>query len=584
MTFPDLIVDFLYTTSPWWLVATDSPHTVGTDLRSVFIGIEHLSELNERVFWKQINAFRQQYTREPDKRVRALRSVVYFYLYIIRNFPELKLFEDARTLYPALLENRSFVTEWLENNCSFLTYSPGMHYDGHEQYLFIIRGASRESVKMKDVDYKRVDLSSIHSPFYRGCVFEYTVSNINRLINYTPSSLTMGLNVISELKQKEEYINKSERYIRLSEIRLLIDSIRSKYKEERFRTCKSIFKSFLQWCVANGTIKVDNNVFDEFKDMPGKPRPSKTMRPEVQHLDLLLDASKKKVEQDASYLVFDSILRLALTTKLRVSEICGLKRDCFLPQMKPNSIRINYISKTSHGDTNTTTPLTLREKGLLDKVMQLNEPLVAKAPLGYNNFIFLYIPKRKQYVRVVDKFSFRLYLKQLCQENNIPQIRAVQLRKEYQSQVSSYVRKTNLNDAEYKALSGHAHIDTTETYYAKTRIEEYFEEFFMIQLHDQEISVRDRVVKSVPAKLERVGDTTHKCGACNASDCVIMNALPCFVCKDFITSREFLPVFRRMVEDVDSRIIGSNNLHDKEDLTVIKEILVQYIIELTKVS
>lgn len=581
------IDSFLETTNPWWLTGIDSPRiTVSSDLKNIFKSTRSFQELNEKLFWRQINSIRKKYNQDQNKRIRGLRSIVYFYIYIIKNNPELKLFEDARTLYPALLENRSFVTEWLENNCAFLTFQPGLTYDGHEQFIFIIRGANRESTKLKEVDYKKVDLSFIHSPFYRQCVFGYMCSSINRLVNYNPTIFNYCLNLISELKHEDKYINKSEDYLIPSEINLMIEGLRIKCKkrEQQVQTYKSTFKSFLQWCVNNKYLNVDNKVFDEFKRFTGRVHVPKTSRPEAEHLDALLDASKKDVEKNPSNIVFDTIIRLILSMKLRISEICGLKRDSILPQLKPNTYRIKYVSKTSHGDENTTSPLTLREKKLLDNVMAYNEHLVEKANTENKNDIFIYIPYRKKSVRAVDKFSFGLYLKRICKENNLPNITATQLRKEYQSQASRFARDKKLNDAELKSLSGHSHIDTTEKHYVKTRLEEYFEEFYMIQLHEHELNIKDKIKKDIPDKLEKVGDTTHKCGACNATECIIRNALPCFVCKDFITSSEYLPIFKNMVEEIDERIIKSNNLHDKEDLTAVKEILVKYIIELSNIS
>lgn len=591
--FDRLINKFLEDTNPWWLQGNDSPsRTVAMDLKNAFEGLSSLTELNEKLFWKQINDIRKQYGHDQQKRIRGLRALVYFYNFIITENPDSRIFEDARTLYPSLLENRAFVTEWLEDNCAFLTFTSGLEYDGHEQYIFIIRGANIFSSKLKEVDYKKIDLSSIHSHYYRKYLFEYACSNINRLILYNPSHYNFSLNLLSEIKGKEGYINKDENSISTSEISSLIEGLfkKAKGQERQVNTYKSSISAFLKWCVDNNHINVDKNVFDGLKVFTNKQYIPKTSRPEASHIDALLEASREKVEKDESAVVFDTLLRLLLTTKLRISELCGLQRDSIIPQLKPGTYRIKYVSKTSHGDVNEHTSITPRDKALLDKVMAYNEPLISHAHSEYKNYIFIYMPNRKQYVRVVDAFSFRDYLKQLCKDNGIPVITATRLRKEYQSQAERFVQKEKLNKTEFKSLSGHMHVDTTNKHYTKTRLEEYFEEFYMIQLHERELHIEQRIIeqrireKPIPKELERVGDTTHKCGACNASVCLAQNALPCFLCKDFITSAEFLPVFKRMVEEIDDNIIKTPNLHDKEDLSAVKEVLVKYIVELTQVS
>ena len=586
--FEPLIDEFLLETNPWWLIGNDSPaRTVASDLKNAFYGPSSLTELNETLFWKQINDIRKQYSHDQQKRIRGLRALVYFYDYIIKENPYSNIFEDARTLYPSLLENRAFVTEWLENNCAFLTFSPGLEYDGHEQYIFIIRGANKLSSRLKEVDYKKIDLSSIHSHHYRKYLFEYVCSNINRLTQYNPSFYNFSLNLLSDIKGKEGYINKDEHSITSSEIGSLIEGLYKKAKgeERQINTYKSTFGSFLKWCVDNNHITVDKNVFDSLKVFTNKQYIPKTSRPDASHIDALLEASQEMVEKDKSAIVFDALLRLLLTTKLRISELCGLQRDCIRTQLKPGSYRIEYVSKTSHGDANESTSITPRDKALLEKVLAYNESFVSTAQTEYKNCIFIYKPNRKQYIRVANSFSFRDYLKLLCKENDIPIIKATQLRKEYQSQAERFVQKEKLDDTNFKALSGHMHVDTTNKHYTKTRLEEYFEAFYMIQLHEKELNIEQRIRKEpIPETLERVGDPTHRCGACNASVCMVQNALPCFLCKDFITSVEFLPVFKRMVEEIDENIIKTPNLHDKEDYSAIKEVLVKYIVELTQVS
>lgn len=107
---------------------------------------------------------------------------------------------------------------------------------------------------------------------------------------------------------------------------------------------------------------------------------------------------------------------------------------------------------------------------------------------------------------------------------------------------------------------------------------------YQVELGVHHDEVKTRIVDSVPAELERVGDTYNRCGACNSSHCIAKLALPCFLCKDFITSKEFLPVFKKMVDEVSDTIVSSVNPHDKEDLTAIKSVLVSYIIELSKIA
>ena len=585
--FDSLIEQFFKQTNPWWMNEMRVPAgRVATDLQEAFAGLDTINDLNEKLFWQQINRFRRQYAKNEKERITALRSVVYFYNYLINKYPEYNLFDDARTLYPSLLANRSFVTEWIEKNYKFMTFSPGIKYEKYDKYVFILRGADNLSSKVKKYDYKVINLSTIESPYYRRCVFDYICADTNRVLQYSPTIFNYTLNPVSELKKNNGYINKSEQYLTTSELAYLIQSleIRSKGKQEQVQAFLGIFKGFVLWCEKHEYLKYDVTFKNGLSYHRDKAYVPKTKRPEAEHVDTILKASKEKAEKNPSlYLVFDAIIRLLLTAEPRVSAICTLERNCIEKQLKPNSYRLRYIDKTSHGDINQTAPITSREKALIDKVLAFTESLLDKAKPELKGYLFLYVPNRKKYVRCVNNQAVIDYLAMLCEENELPNITPTKLRKEYQSQVKRFSIKENLDDIQEKALSGHSHTQTTDRHYVKVRLEEYFEQMYMVSLHDKNIdnTVSGKVMDTVPEKLEKVGDTTHKCGACNAPSCMVKNALPCFLCKDFITSSEFLPVFKQMADDISSQIYSSPNPHDKEDLTAVKEVLVRYIVELT---
>lgn len=581
--FDDLVDSFLKQTNPWWMSQMHiRASDVAIDLKHIFSDIDSFEELNDQVFWRQVNQLRRLYSKDKDKRITALRSVVYFYIYLIKNYPQYRIFSNSRTLYPSLLENRAFVTEWLEEECRFMTFVPGLKYDNYDKYIFIFRGAENISSKVRKTDYKKIDLSSIDSPFYKKCVFEYVCSSIDRVVGYSPTIFNYPLNLLSDLKRSEGHINKSENFLQSSEIAHIVEGFNIKFDTPAIQGKVGILKSFFRWCENHDYIQLERISYDTLTVHSERAYRAKTTRPEASQIETLLIESKKKAEEaPTKYLVFDTILNLLLTTKLRISSICGLRRDCILPQLKPNTYRIRYTDKTSHGDINTTTSITPMDKQRIEKVMNQNENLISSTAEEKRDYIFLYVPNRKKYVSIVDKFSFRLYLEDLCKQSGLPHITAAQLRREYQSNVNEYAIKKKLDDVQIKTLTGHSHIGTTQEYYVKTRLEKYFEQLYLTTLPNKNSDIPKKVMDSVPKDLERVGDTHHRCGACNAVDCMMKTALPCFLCKDFITSTEFLPVFKQMADEITKRIASSSNPHDKEDLTAIKEVLVQYIVELT---
>ena len=583
----ELIPEFLESSNLWWLTGgKNARQEVYNDLSDSFSKVVSLKDLTDKLFWEQINGVRRKYNDDSVKRIRGLRAIVFLYKYVISNHPELYLFSDSRTLYPSLLTNRSFVTEWLESHFAFMTFKAGLKYDNRDRFIFILRGAEQESSKFQGHDYIKLDLTPIISPLYRKCVFEYVCSGIDRIKNFNITVYSFPLNCLTELKRAAGYRNSADNLLNSSESAYISEKIRQKCNnnESSIQSLSSQIKCFFDWCVRSNYLIVDNNFFDLFTYHRRKSAEPRKSRPDAGVLTILLEASKKKAEEDpAMYLVMDAILRLLLSLPLRVSDICSLQRDCVRRSLKPCSFFLRHLSKTAHGSYEET-PITSREKALIDKVLDYNQSLVEKTVPEFRNMVFLYIVrKQRDRIRIADKLSFRLYMDMLRTENHLPMVNATNLRKEYQSQVKSFVIRENKDDVEYRALSGHKNSETTDRHYAKIRIEDYFEQMYQVFLGDRHEEIKKKVMETVPKNLERVGDFENKCGACNASECLAKAALPCFLCKDFITSKEFLPVFERMVDGIDERILASGKPHDKEDLTAVKSVLVSYIVELSRI-
>jgi len=582
----DLISDFLKSTNPWWMIGSGKREEVASLLPELFSDVNQLTDLGDALFWRQINEIRRKYKADPERRVMFLRAIVYLYNYVIKTYPDLNLFTESRTLYPSLLDNRSFVTEWLEGGFVFMTFHPGLTYNSKDRYIFILRGAELDSSKFRSNSYVKLDLSSIASAYYRKCVFEYACSGIDKVKNFNSTVYSFPLNLLSELKRSPGYKWTQENALLASESAFLMEHLRKKHegKETSVQSLSSMLKGFFIWCVNKEYLTVDNKFFDNFYIHRKKAVTQTIKRPEADVLDTILKASKKKAEDDPEhFLVMDAVVRLLLSTKLRVSSICGLKRDCVRPTLKPGSYRLAFVSKTSYGDEQTA-PLIPANKALIDKVLAFTEPLTSAAPPEYRDMLLLYVPNRKKYIRTPDKFSFWRYMDSLCNECGLPRTVASSLRKEYQSQVKTFVIEEEKDDVEYKSLSGHVNLDTTEKHYVSMRIEDYFIQMYQVELGIHREEIKQKVVPKIPDNLERVGDTHNKCGACNSSECLAKLALPCFICKDFITSKEFLPVFKRMVDEIDEKLATAANPHDKEDLTAVKSVLVNYIIELTRLA
>ena len=580
--FLQKLIEELFDFRLWWDKDNIGINFLYESFKNIPYSICEPKDFTEKVFWEQIKYARNRYNQSKD-RLYAFRSIVEFYKYLIYDYPDFHLFENCKTIYPNLITNKSFVEKWIKNGYRFIVFATGVKYNGNDNIIFIVRGMDRLSSRLKSVDYIHINLSNIKSSLYRELVFKYVTSTASRLINYSPTLFSKTLNFITELKKSNNYSNGAELYLSCHEASLVLDYIRSCYNASTRRHFIGTFRAFVSWCCSEKYLSVEESFFTELVVHIYQKQKSSIGNIDDETTDILLKASKKKVEENPErYLAFDSVLRLMMQTNIRISSICSLKKNCITQNIKPGKYTITYVTKTSNGDNTDSTTITAADKTILDKMIELaEERLYPEVTFPMNEMIFLYRSlKSKRTIRVVDKFSFRLFLHSLGKADDSVKYSALNLRKTYMTHAKDHVIRNKKSDAEYKALTKHSQTSITDKHYVKLNIEEYFETLYEVETDKVVVKVENNVTRNVPHNTETVGDRTHKCGVCRVSHCQLLNALPCFVCQYFITSPEFLPVFKQMVEDINKRVIKASVPHDKEDLISVKEVLVKYIIEL----
>lgn len=574
--------------NPWWRSNNNQHKTIPfsfikEQLLELFQG-ESITSITDSVFWRQIGSIRRTWQNNQDNELVLLRGIILFYRTLVRKYPEEALFQESRTFSQKLLHSKELIN-LIHEDYQFRTFQPGQLYDGHDKVVCIYRNAERNSSRINNDDYTRVDVSEIVSPNYRKVFYNYRCSTLQRLNDSASSALKTCLNILSDYKQRKGEPEYSELVITLQDITVLRTSLNN---DKTSQVYVIHFKAFLKWAKDNRFITVDPVCWSSLKTRKntGNEKQTEDIISNDQLGKILALSKEWSKSQPTLYFVQDATIRLITTTNLRVDAICNLKRDCVITDpIKKNTYKLKYdASKTSQGDIEFE-PLSLHNKQLIDSILKYTQPFANNTGSSLADYLLLYIPQKRQSPRIPDAFSIRLYLHALCKELGIPPISAIQCRKAYMTNAKRYVTENKLSDADYLALSGHKHIETTDKHYAKLSIDEYFEALHQVKIDKIAYDIPSLVTRDINAiknKRELVGDENDKYGYCCAEDCLIHSSLPCFVCEHFVTSKEFLPIFEAMIERTNERIEHSSNPHDKEDQNAIKELLVKYVAEITK--
>ena len=568
--------------SKWWDLAGTKSRQFMESHSELWDIVSRPADLTDKLFWEQVATVKNLYTSKSQERSDALHCIAGFYNYIVRAYPEEDVLADARTLLPSFLENKNFISKWIEESYRIVTYTPDLKYDGNDKVVLLVRGKDKETTMRKKEDYILINLSGIESPHYRSLVFLYVVSSFSRANTFFSTPYAVALNVISELKDSAGYENKAETYLTAIEALAVVEHIRENNAKQTGLHYIGAFKSFVTWCVQQKHLTVEDTFYDELKLYTYHSYESRTPKVKDEHIRILLNASEKKAQKSPEqYMAFDTVFRLLLQTNIRIGSICSLKNGCISPSLKPGKYKLHYVTKTSYGDISDETTITSADKLLIDRMINIAERFKGLVTSDIDGYIFLQRPgNRYRMVKVVDSCSFRLYLHLLCRENDLPNYSAINCRKAYMTHVKDHIVDTGKSDAEYRALTRHKSTDTTERHYVQSDIERYFEAMYNVDTMNVTVPIGRSITKTAVPGKELVGEGIHKCGVCRAADCLIRSALPCYVCENFITSPEFLPVFESMLKDIDDKLVNAVLPHEKEDLVSIKEVLVKYVIEL----
>ena len=544
--------------------------------------IRTYTDFTDTTFWAQAMYFKS-HPDLTDKEINiCLRLLTQFYRYLVNEHTDHHYFENSLHLSEALLFSPSFVTQ-IEQGFYVVPFDQKADYHNRKRMIFLLRGYSSLSTKLKDDDFMSLDFSAIKSDFYRNELFKYYVSMTSATVvtwagqmGYMRDALAM----LEDVKAQKNYPNPDPKYMNNQEALL----IRSFYSDENVKLATrnnkiGAIRRFLMWeRDENKTISFDDMFFDYLIQYE---EPSKSHGKSIPDEDLgkisawLATQASTNHEMDLTY----AALHLALETEFRINQICHLKVDCIKPSAKTHEYVVQTYHKTGHGrlDSFVISELTYRH---LMRIIENTESYREKCTRReLSDYIFLY-DSTMNTVALMNSRSFRYWFQQACAALNLPKYTSQNIRDTHMTKSFEYVLKHGKSDLVMAALSKHKYLDTTKSHYIKQKLNNMLEATYGIIIGDLDdcYSPSMHIAEKIPDEIARDDRVVENgCGNCKSVQCTMRNALPCLICDNFITTVKHEPAFRRAIEVVDKLIQNSGTKHDKDDLTTIKLLLVMYL-------
>ena len=545
------------------------------------------------LFYQRDFILKRRNLNERQRR-NQMMMLVEFYRFITNKYPDEEYFNKAIRMPLRLLNNHKLTTYFL-GGWDFIRYSSTMKFEELGKVIFVLHGFDSISTRMAAEDFVPVEFDKIDSVFFRELLFDYMRSSVvsfGECIAIHAGSIADVLNSMSAVKSGQFTGSASETHWTVQEARLmkrLIDAGKNKQKGPNPGQNVSLgtknnrigfMRRWFLWADSHGRMTFDRTFFDELTQFEepakrdAKPIPAEYLQP-------IFDLAREKSMSDDKAKLCYIAMKLIHQTNFRPSDILSLRTTDITQALSAGINVIRRKTKTS-GRSKQLDTLTKYDMVLIDEAISVTAPLRENAvDATMKNRIFIYQTRSDalDVLKCSDVYSF---MRDLCRELGLAKVYGpYNLRYTYMTKVFEKAVANDMSEAEVRVLTKHVKLGTTLGYVKKNR-SDYFKALYQVMMEGEQMDVSPKVVDKIPEGAQELGVREGGCGKCKAANCLYKSILPCVTCENFVTTIEYEPFFKHMIQDIDEQLESAVFPHDREDFVTIKEVYVSFLIEIDK--
>lgn len=537
-------------------------------LRERLFKIKDYTGFDEATFFQQIEYFRAKYAYDQEKAKDSIEAIRRFYAYLIDKYPNHHFFEGSCRISKHLVKSRIF-TDFVMEGYTFVTYG-SLQLNNDITKLIVCFNSEYDMAERSQVDsaYFKINCTPIPNRLYRMLYVRYVFSlqfkGDTRILIEVLAFLFSIKSIPGSPSPDLRYLSAFD----ADQIRTLIfgKDLTDKGKGKLLNACKLFF----EWAEDSEEMSVAPMAMIHFRSLP-----SHRQKPENESI------SKENIEKIAAYFLKQSersfkfelcfvILNLMLQTPFRVKDICRLERDCLIQTGKNDVHIIRMKSKTSSGEYEDRT-IPASTYRLIVQVLDRTKMYVEKCSVSsWKNSLFLLPNINSGGISPLSPNQFHSAMRQACKEIGLPNYTSANLRKAYMTFV--YLESTRRDDGEYflKTNSYHKTKRTTLTHYIDRNMVLMNLSFGYSLGSEEELKaietayVSERTKEAVSA--ERL--TPDGIGYCDSKECIGM--VTCLGCKHLVLTEDSEPAIRRIMTDLDRKIVECDIPHEKDSLIDIR--------------
>ena len=571
-------------TAKWKKVAEDFTKSAGGNLP------EYPKDLTYDLWLRQEKYFAEN---EPEGTENLPSGVLNgFYLYVWMHY-NAELFSEA-SISPRLLK-RNDIGTLMKKGYEIIPYSRMDPVPMEDKWLLWFGGSERTNSDKKLNGSMIFDFEEVKYPLYRYWVKSYLWTHSPGLTTRIQKVryLIEFLNFLYELKtvgSMKIFNNNAVHFFKRDEMDD-IDGVECiAYKEYVLDTYSLNNAADYIYALTNfiAYLKRENlcTVTDEYMSILSVTKDRKNNANALtddETRQLYAELARMKKESLHNHIAYYAIV-LLLKTDLRITQILGLETDCIVNSPVPNERYLNLKRKTGNGDEE---PIPYPESVIyaVEAALALTESLREETPdeiLRKNVFI---VPDKRfrGHAARLTEANINDLLKRACRLRRLKQTYTCEnIRDTRMNKVDLYSIDKDLSELERSIHTGHATSITDIKHYRDLKMfRRNMESVYGIVIGDidEEIfPLNGTVVKAVGKRIAKdenaVRNGTGWCGDCK---CTAPGLVDCLICRKFMTDVTKKPEFMMAIADTDEAIGKAKNQHQKEDLILVKTLLVMYL-------
>lgn len=537
-------------------------------LREQVFKIKDHTGFNEDTFFQQIEYFRAKYAYDQEKVRDSIEAIRRFYAYLIDKYPDHHFFAGSNRISKHLVKSRIF-TDFVMEGYAFVTYG-NLKLNNDITKLIVCFNSEYDMAERSQIDsaYFKINCTSIPNRLYRTLYVRYVFS---LQFKGDTQILIEMLAFLFSIKSIPGSPSPNMRHLSAfdaDQIRTLVfgKDLTDKGKGRLLNACKLFF----EWAEDSDEMTIAPMAMIHFRSLPShrhKPDNESISKENIEKIaEFFLEESERSIKFELCFVV----LNLILQTPFRVMDICRLERDCLIQTGKNDVHIIRMRSKTSASEYEDRT-IPASTYRLIVQVLDRTKQYVDKCSVpSWKNSLFLLPNVKLGGVSPLSPNHFHSAMKLACSSLGLPNYTSANLRKAYMTFV--YIESTKRDDGEYflKTNSYHKTKRTTLTHYIDRNMVLMNSSFGYSLGSEEELKaienayVSDKTQQAV--SVERL--TPDGIGYCDSKECIGM--VTCLGCKHLVLTEDSEPAIRRIMADLDEKIVECEIPHEKDSLIDIR--------------